>query len=217
MKIDDLMEVWRSQDEAPLHGVNETLLRLALRQDEAKLLAQRRWERAMTYFWSAVVVAAMAFFIAVMIYPHDDDVLTGRDYSFPAIGAIAALLWARTIFVSHRTQAAREERLGDSLRDQVDRQIAQLDFQVAGTRFLSVLRGTWMPVICASAIVLSSWRINDRPLDDPGLWTPVVFMIFWTAITVTAAWWWQLRTLRRNLLPHKRRLETLLRDLEDRS
>ena len=44
MNLDDLMEVWRSQDASPLHGVNETLLRLALRQDEAKLRAQRRTE-----------------------------------------------------------------------------------------------------------------------------------------------------------------------------
>jgi hypothetical protein len=36
MNLDALMEVWRSQDAAPLHGINETLLRLALRQDEAK-------------------------------------------------------------------------------------------------------------------------------------------------------------------------------------
>jgi hypothetical protein len=37
MNLYDLMEVWRSQDAAPMHGVNETLLRLALRQDEANL------------------------------------------------------------------------------------------------------------------------------------------------------------------------------------
>ena len=37
MNLDDLMEVWRSQDASPLHGVNETLVRLSLRQDEAKL------------------------------------------------------------------------------------------------------------------------------------------------------------------------------------
>ena len=42
MNLDDLMEVWRSQDASPLHGANDTLLRLALRQDEAKLRAQRR-------------------------------------------------------------------------------------------------------------------------------------------------------------------------------
>ena len=69
MSLDDLMEVWRSQDAAPLHGVNETLLRLALRQDEAKLQAQRRVERWMIYVLSAVFVAGMAIFFVIMIYP----------------------------------------------------------------------------------------------------------------------------------------------------
>ena len=84
MNLNDLMEVWRSQDASPLHGVNETLLRLALRQDEAKLQAQRRRERWMTYFWSAIIVAGMAIVLAIMIYPYDDDVLTGWDYAFPS-------------------------------------------------------------------------------------------------------------------------------------
>ena len=69
MNLDDLMEVWRSQDAAPLHGVNETLLRLALRQDEAKLQKQRRMERWIIYVMSAGFVAGMAVFLVIMIYP----------------------------------------------------------------------------------------------------------------------------------------------------
>ena len=49
MNLDDLMAVWRSQDAAPLHGVDKTLLHLALRQDEAKLQKQRRIERWIIY------------------------------------------------------------------------------------------------------------------------------------------------------------------------
>ena len=82
MNLNDLMEVWRSQEASPLHGVNETLLRLALRQDEAKLQARRRRERWMTYFWSAGIVAGMAFFLAIMIYPYDDDVLLALLYCY---------------------------------------------------------------------------------------------------------------------------------------
>ena len=44
MNLDDLMAVWKSQDAAPLHDVNKTLLHLALRQDEARL--QKEWKRA---------------------------------------------------------------------------------------------------------------------------------------------------------------------------
>ena len=71
MNLDDLMEVWRSQDAAPLHGVNKTLLRLALRQDEAKLQKERRIERWIIYVVSAGVVAVMAVFLGMMISPRD--------------------------------------------------------------------------------------------------------------------------------------------------
>ena len=72
MNLDELMAVWRSQDAAPLHDVNKTLLHLALRQDEAKLQKQRRRERWIIYVLSAGIVAGMALFLAMMIYPPID-------------------------------------------------------------------------------------------------------------------------------------------------
>ena len=217
MNLDDLMAVWRLQDVAPLHGFNETLLRLALRQDEAKLQAQRRRERWMTYFWSAGIVVGMALFLAIMIYPYDDDVLTGWDYAIPIVGAAAALLWAREVYVRHRVQAVREQRFGESLRDQVNRQLAQLDYGASRAGLASLLGNVLMPIVCATAIILSSWRINDRPFSDARLWSPtgpIVFLIFWIALCVSGTFWWQRRALQRDLLPRKRRLETLLTELD---
>ena len=60
MNLEELKLVWRSQDEAPLHGLNETLLRLALRQNEAKRQKWRRIERWIIYGLSAGVVAGTA-------------------------------------------------------------------------------------------------------------------------------------------------------------
>jgi hypothetical protein len=214
MNLNDLMEIWRSQDAAPLHGFNETLLRLALRQDEAKLRAQRRRERWMTYFWSAGIVAGMACFLAIMIYPYDDDVLTGLDYAIPIVGAAAALLWARAVYVRHRVQAVREQRFGESLRDQVNRQIAQLDDRATRARLTSLLGYVLLPIVCAMAIVLASWRINDRPFSDTRLWGPIVFTVCWIAVTMGADFWWQNRSVQRNVLPRKRRLEALLKELD---
>lgn len=217
MNLDDLMAVWRLQDVAPLHGVNETLLRLALRQDEAKLQAQRRRERWMTYFWSAGIVAGMALFLAIMIFPDDDDVLTGWDYAIPIVGAAAALLWAREVYVRHRAQAVREQRFGESLRDQVNRQLAQLDYRAARASLASLLGYVLMPIVCATAIILAGWRINDRPFSDARFWSPtgpIVVLIFWIALNVSASFWWQRRVVQRDLLPRKRRLETLLTELD---
>ena len=214
MNLDDLMAVWRLQDVAPLHGFNETLLRLALRQDEAKLQAQRRRERWMTYFWSAAIVAGMAFFLAIMIYPGDDDVLTGWDYAIPIVGAAAALLWAREVYVRHRAQAVREQGFGESLRDQVNRQLAQIDYGAGRARLASLLGYALPPIVCAIAIVLSGWRINDRSFSDMGLWRPIGFTIVWIVINVSASFWWQRRSVQGDLLPRKRRLETLLTELD---
>lgn len=214
MNLDDLMEVWRSQDASPLHGVNETLLRLALRQDEAKLQAQRRREKWGTYFWSAIIVVGMAFFLANMIYPDDDDVLSGWDYAIPVVGVAAALFWALLVSARLRAQVVHEQRFGESLRDQVNRQIAQLDYRATRTRPASYLGYVLGPIVCAMAIILSSWRINDRPFNDSGLWRPIVFMIFWIGINVGWSLWWQRRSVRRHLWPRKRRLESLLKELD---
>ena len=70
MNLEDLTEVWRSQDAAPLHGVNETLLRLALRQDEAKLQAMYRRMKRSNYFGMALCVGIMVFFLLIMTTPN---------------------------------------------------------------------------------------------------------------------------------------------------
>ena len=131
MNLDDLMEVWRSQDAAPLHGVNETLLRLALRQDEAKLQAQRRRERWIIYVIERGSCRRHGGFLrddVRMLFYNDDDVITGWDFVIPIVGAAAALLVGVALYVSRRAQALREQRFGESLRDQLDRRIAQLDY-----------------------------------------------------------------------------------------
>ena len=214
MTLDDLMAVWRSQDASPLHGVNETLLRLALRQDAAKVMAQRRRERWWTYFWSAGIVVGMAFFLAIMIYPYDDDVLAPWDYAIPIVGALAAVWWARALYVRHRAQAAHEQGFGESVRDQINRRIAQVDYGVTRVRMANYLGDVLGPIVCATAIILAAWRINDRSFSDPRLWRPIVFLIVWIAINVGGSLWWQHRALRRDLLPRKHRLETLLKELD---
>ena len=213
MNLDDLMEVWRSQDAYPLHGVNETLLRLALRQDEAKLQRLRRFWRWFTYFLTTLVVAGMARRLSIMIY-RDDDGLSGWDFAIPIVGAAAALLWVRMMYVGQRAQALREQRFGDSLRDQINRQLAQLDHVATMSRLASLLGIVLLPIVWAFTIILASWRINGRSFGDPWLSLPIVFMICWSILMVGATLWWTRRVVQRKTLPRKRRLEALLKELD---
>jgi len=210
MNLDDLMAVWRSQDAAPLHGVDKTLLHLALRQDEAKLQKERRRDRWMVYVFSAGLVAAMAVFLGMMIMSRDRNVMTVWDFVIGIGGAAAALFAGGAIYVGHRAQKRREQRFGESLRDQLSRRIAQLDDRttIAHATLVSVLLGG----IGGTAILLLGYRVNQKPLSDDGYL--LIGMILTCVILPVAGGVWELRRQARELLPRKRRLEALLKELE---
>ena len=211
MNLDDLMEVWRSQDASPLYGVNKTLLLLALRQEQVKVQAQRRRETWITCVASAFLIAGMAVFLFIMIY--DNDPRTDWDFAIPIVGAAAAVLWGAAMYVSHRAQALRERSFGESLRDQLNRRIAQLDYQATRVvRLASVLVTALPPLVCATAIILAGWRINNEPFRDQ--WGPIVGGILVCAIGSVVGVWQQRRSMERDLLPRKRRLEALLKELD---
>jgi ABC-type Fe3+ transport system permease subunit len=213
MNLDDLMEVWRSQDVAPLHGINETLLRLALREDEAKLQKQRRRERWITYVASAAFFLAMAFFIVVMMYPRGDRVRTGWDYAIPIAGAAFAVAWGSALYVSQRAQALREQRFSESLRDQLARRLAQLDYEATrAVRLASVLVTQLPPLACATAFLLASWRINGKSFrEDGGL---LVILIAVCAYQFTAGVLMSRRSVQHDLEPRQRRLAAMLKELD---
>jgi hypothetical protein len=212
MNLDDLMAVWRSQDVAPLHGVNETLLHLALRQEQAKLQKERRRERWITYVSSAGVVAAMALFLAMMIDARDRNVMTGWDFVIGIGGAAAALLAGGVMYVGHRAEARHEQSFGESLRDQLNRRIAQLDYAATRARLTSVLILVLLGGVCPIAIVLLGYRINGITFSDEG--GTIVWSILLCVWSLAAGVWEIRRQVQRDLPPRKHRLEALLKELD---
>jgi hypothetical protein len=207
MNVEELMAVWKSQDAAPLHGLNETLVRPALQQDEAKRQKWRRIERWMIYAFSAGIVAGLALFLAnmilLMIYRNDMNGLTGWDLVLPVVGAAAALICARAVYVGHRAQARR---------DQLNRSIAQLDYQATTLHRTLLLVLVLLTGICPIAFSFALSRLNEKSFSDDGymnVWLSLVCA--WTVATSA----WSLRQQRRDVvLPHKRRLEALLKELD---
>jgi cytochrome c biogenesis protein CcdA len=193
--------------------VNQTLLHLALRQDEAKQQRWRRMERWLVYLMSVGFVAGMALFLTAMIYFHrhrPEKMVTGWDYALPIVGAAAALLAGGVMYLGHRAQARREQRFGESLRDQLNRGIAQLNDLATTARMTLVV--VLVGGICPIALYLLIGRINGKSIGDDGFMTVTMLLpcIFGVATGI-----WSLRQQRRDVvLPHKRRLETLLKELD---
>jgi hypothetical protein len=211
MNLDELMAVWRTQDAAPLHDMNKTLLHLALRQDEARLQKARRKERWITYIASAGIVVAMTLFLSMMIYARDRNVMTGWDYVVGIGGAAAALVAGGAMYMGHRAQARREQSFGESLRDQLNRRIAQLDYAATRAHRTSVLVLVTMGTICPTAIIFLGYRINQKSIsDDGGMLIPMILTCVWLMATGI----WEVRRQARDVLPRKRRLEELLKELD---
>jgi peptidoglycan/LPS O-acetylase OafA/YrhL len=210
MNLDDLMAVWRTQDAAPLHGVDKTLLHLALRQDEAKLQKERRRDRWIVYVFSAGMVAAMAVFIGMMILTRERNAMTGWDLAIGIGGAAAALVAGGAMYVGHRAEARREQRFGESLRDQLNRRLAQFDDRA--TRARAMLVTVLLGGIGGIAILLLGYRVNQKPFSDDGYM--LVSTILLCVVLPVAHGVWAIRRQERDVLPRKRRLEALLKELD---
>lgn len=212
MNLDELMAVWKSQDAAPLHDVNKTLLHQALRQDEAKRQKWRRIERWIIYVLSAGFVAGMALCLIKPIYRYNTEGVTGWDFAFPIVGAAAALLMGGAMYVRHRAQALREQSFGESLRDQLNRSIAQLAYQATTLHRTLMLVLVLLAGICPTALNLVLFRLNEKSISDDG------YMIVWLSLMPVygvALGVWSLRQQRRDVvLPRKRRLEESLKEFD---
>ena len=122
----------------------------------------------------------------------------------------AALLAGGAMYLGHRAQAWREPRFGESLRDQLNRSIAQLE--VRGTIARETLVSVLLWGICPTAILLLIHRINDKSIsDDSYMLVTLIFILVWS---VASSVWWYRRRLQRDVLPRKRRLEELLKELD---
>jgi uncharacterized membrane protein len=209
MNLDDLMEVWRSQDSSPLHGADKTLLHLALRQEQAKLQKQRRLERWFIYVTSVLLFAALGVFLAMMIDSQGEVVRTVWEFAIPVVGAAAALVMAGVMYAIRRIQAARDQDFGESLRDQLRRRIAQLDDQATKELRLTLV-GAVAAAICGLAIYLAGRGINNLAYSED--W-PVVFGLLFLVAFVSGHRR-RRRSVEQDILPRKRRLEVLLNELD---
>ena len=211
MTLDDLMAVWKSQDAAPLHGVNETFLRLALRQDTAKLQARRRWLRWMAYLVSASVVA----FYAILIVRYFEKLWHSAWalVYLSVVGAVFALLVPLTHW-RNRAQTRREQSFGESLRDQLSRHITQLDFQLESSRRtirIASAIGTLAVFGGLALIYLSGKWAAAWAAGHVGIFAlTFVFAATTLAISRRMVRSWE----QRDLLPKRRRLEALLKELD---
>jgi hypothetical protein len=214
MNLDEVMEIWRSQDLSPLHGVGNTLLQQMLRQEQAKLRKQNRMMRGVGYAGSAILLITTGLFLAIMFEPQYNDVRIVWDYVVGGLGLAAAIVVAWTLFAFRRSRQTRSRDFGDSLRDQVRGRIAQLDYDATRGRRLALITGA-AGLICVWAISIVDKRIRQVPIPyDQFYWSPLPIVLIFAFIYLSSMWGWSYGRDRRKYLARERELEALLKELD---
>src|SRR5690606_38208304 len=131
--------------------------------------------------------------------------------------AAALALW-RMIHVGYREQARREQGFGESLRDQVNRQIALIDPFMINPWATRAGRAQAVPIFMLSLVLMAaigfmSARVNGNNPYDEALRSAVGTIL----IGLFGGWvagLWLRRWNRRIGAPRKRRLEALLKEFD---
>ena len=215
MNLDDVIEGWRSQDASTFYGVvDKTRLHQVLRQEQAKLEKKSRWGTRGGYiFGVAPLLISSGLFLAIMFQPNDDDVRVVWDYVVGVAGVTAAIVVAWTLLAHRRSQQAREQGFGDSLRDHLRRRIAQIDDATRERRLALVTLAAGL--ICVVAILVAQFRIAHVPVPYSEMnWPSPFWTVLILGLLCLELFWWAPRRWRRKNLPRKRQLEALLKELD---
>jgi hypothetical protein len=206
MEFDQMVATWKSQDDKPLYGVNRDLLRLALQHEEANLRRELRLEQWTTY----VTGTAMAALAGGILWWFFDRRGSGMHLATAAIGLVAFMLWVSALWLSRRRQALRDRDFGNTLREEIRRNLSLVDYQLSQVGRWSTATLWAAPVILGS--VLTFWLIMEIN-DNTDFWFEAAFIMFIVASSVMTTYGTSRKT-RRRLLPRRQRLAELLAMIE---
>lgn len=217
MDFEELKVIWDTQNEEPLYAVNETGLHAALQR--------KSQEFKRSVFWRDVreigigLAAGAGFLFCGSMLAFGDYQWLGASLMFevpvtPWDGVamfIAAGLWlhyAIYMYAGRKRQERRERQYTSSLRGDLDREIAQTEYQITMAR--NVLWWGLLPIWTAATLFM---LVVLRLAAKSGWLLLLVSIAFLMAFFLDLRC--KQRPIKRELLPRKRELESLRRKLAD--
>ncbi len=171
MDFDQMMESWRTQDDKPLYGVNGDLLRLVLQNEQAKIRRRLRRDQWITYIVGPGMALFAAFWLLVAIVKHGPILQTIA----AGVGAGLFVLWVGAFWLNRRRQAQRERGFGNSLKDEIGRNLSLTEYQISHSGWRAALLWTVPVLVGAMLIYWLTFQINTS--TGFSVWNHV-FLVF---------------------------------------
>lgn len=204
MEFEDMKIVWDSQNEEPLYAVNEDGLQAMLRKKAQAFKRLVFWQEAQTYGSSIFVVivisiALIGYFTGML------DKLKGVDMQVWDAAALFVgvgcwMQFGLNVYIGRRKQKESESRFSETLRDEIDRDLERVDFEIATRK--NLVRG-FVPPYAGS--FLFNWVIF-RASGVEWVTIPLVGVMVCAFLFELNS---QRRLVRNKLIPRKEELESL--------
>ncbi len=133
MNLDDLKVIWDSQNTEPLYAIDGSGLQTMLRENTARFERRMCWQRRLTYLGAFVAVAPMVILL-LLHFVGLIQLQTGWDVLALFIAAAAWLQFAGRVLLGWRRQSAHARQFSSSLRDELERDIAHVSYQIRERR-----------------------------------------------------------------------------------
>ena len=218
MEFEDLQAIWDTQNDKPVFAMQDARLLVALYQQREH--SRRRLFKQ--YFIPMYIVAPVglvgvgfvffAFFMKSMYIKKiaRDFPMSAWDYAAFAVAAGALVAMVVPLYIERKRHERTQQVFAPSLREELDRGMAQLDFEVGlhSTSRLARFYG-----LLTIAVVLFGWevgRLNGNPTSWGFVWMAMssMFITSWASFAIKKA-------LKESVLPRKRALESMRAALDE--
>ena len=204
MDFDQMLATWRTQDAAPLYGVNQAALRQALQTEESAVRRKRRRDMWIICVGLGGTAVIGGFWIAISITNGWPAIYTVA----AAVGFATGALYVGAYGISRWREAQHERNFGGTLQEEVRRGLWRVDLELS--RF-----GNWTsaslqiaPILLSAMLI--SWAMSGSQGHVP--WSSYVVGACAMVYLVRYA----RRYARQKLEPRQRRLRELLDALDAR-
>ena len=179
MEFENLQAIWDTQNDKPVFAMQDARLLVALYQQR-----ERSRRRAFRLHFAPMYVAALAMLAAIgsLIvsfrnidslmrrfkgrFTHNGFAMSAWDYAGLAVAAGAMLALVVPLYLERKKHERTQDIFAPTLREELDRGLAQLDFEIRLDRAPRVLR---ILTLLSIAVVMISWE-SQRAGGNPRPW-----------------------------------------------
>ena len=209
MEFEDLQAIWNAQSNAPVFSPEDGRLAVALYQQREH--ARRRLlfvDFLPTVLGSLMVLTIAVLFFVSFLYQGGLEAFFW-DGVANLIAGTAALAVAVPAYIERKKHERTQTVFAPSLRQELERGIAQVEYETRLHRPARLIRLYAMVAIGGELIMWEGYRINEQPPQFVGLAAGLTMFCVWSTLTKGR------KNVKEVLLPRKRALESMRAALDE--